>query len=723
MLLQNKIFLDLNINQQEAVNHTEGPILILAGAGTGKTKVLITKIAYLILNNIATPDQILAVTFTNKAAQEMLSRINSIISADGLNIGTFHAIATKMLRHNIDLLNIERLSSNFSIINQDDQIKTIKSVINNNNIDSKLYTPKLIYSIISKWKDQGLFSNQIKEYDLKFLKQKIAHLVYTEYQKKIQLSNNVDFGDLLMYCNQLLINNPQILDYYHNKIRYIFIDEYQDTNISQYIWARILASKYKNICCVGDDDQSIYSWRGAEIQNILRFSHDFTNAKIVKLEQNYRSSSYILEVAYNIIKHNKDRHEKKLWTEYNTGEKIKIISCWSDKEEAYFITSEIKKYISLKKYKASDAAILIRASFQTRAFEEVFINNAIPYKIIGGTRFYERAEIKDILSYIRLSTNNNDNIALERIINVPKRNIGPITINKIKDYSYNHNISLFDSINELINQGFFTEKVKNKLIQFVELINITTGNLHKDSAYNVTKEILNKSGYLDVLKNEKTEESKNKLENINEMLRAISDFNNIKDFIEHASLVTDNTSTQVDFGGVITIMTLHAAKGLEFPLVFLPGWEENLFPHQKSLTMEGEKGLEEERRLAYVGITRAKHDLYITYAENRKIFTEINQTLPSRFLSEIPNELCIRKSSISKINYSKNSPKYSYNQQINNQDLNLDQMILKKKQPGDKVKHSKFGYGIILKKQGSNLEILFENNILKTIKEDYITAI
>ncbi len=708
----------LNEPQILAMKHTEGPLLVLAGAGTGKTKVLTHRIAYIIEQNLAHPFEILAVTFTNKAAKEMQDRITNIIHADGLNIGTFHSIAARMLRAHISLLGTD-LTSNFTIINQDDQIKLIKNIALELNIDVKQYPAKMIHIIISKWKDQGLTPDKLGESDFIAPAYRFAKMVYFEYQKQMHASNAVDFGDLLLYCNQILIHNPDILEHYQNKFKYILVDEYQDTNAVQYVWARMLASKHKNICCVGDDDQSIYSWRGAEVKNILRFEQDFPSAIVIKLEQNYRSTPYILSAASKIISNNKHRHNKKLWTDQKDGEKIKIISCWNDKEEARFVTTEIAKFISNSKYKTNQIAILVRAGFQTRSFEETFISNALPYQIIGGLRFYERMEIRDLLAYIRLSINHNDNLALERIINVPKRSIGNVTLKRIKDFASENEISVFQALKQMVEQNILKGKTKESLEEFTNLITLSGKKYQNESAFEVTKFILEKTGYLAALKEEKTDESRARIENINEMLRAIDEFNNITEFVEHSSLVMDNETLESDFGGTVKIMTLHAAKGLEFDLVFLPGWEENIFPHQKAIAEEGDKGLEEERRIAYVGITRAKKELYITHAESRRIFAEFIKSIPSRFLREIPLELCTISSSTNKLNYL--GARHNFSIQPSTRPNNITTVSGKK--PGSRVKHSKFGTGVVVRKNGDSLEIAFEKIGLKTIKEDYVELI
>lgn len=632
----------LNLSQKQAIKTTEGPLLILAGAGTGKTKVLINRIAYIIENNFAHPSEILAITFTNKAAEDMKSRIDDVIaSSSGLNIGTFHSIAAKMLRSHIYLLD-NGMHYNFSIINQDDQIKLVKNIALQTNIDIKKYTPKLLHIIISNWKDMGLSLEKLQASDLLTHESQIAYMVYKKYQKNLQEINVADFGDLLLYSNHILAQHSAILRYYQTKFKYILVDEYQDTNTAQYIWVRILSITHKNICCVGDDDQSIYSWRGAEVENILNFKKDFSNAKIIKLEENYRSSPYILKAASSIIKNNKNRYEKNLWTKRKSKNKIKIITCRDDKEESMFIVNQIKRYINSQQYNANQIAILVRVGFQTRLLEKVFINKATPYHIIGGVRFYERMEIKNLLSYIRLAINKNNNLAFERIINVPKRSVGSVTIKKIKNKAAQDSISSFEALQKMIEHKDIKGKIKDNLQRFVYTINRASERYKIDSAFDVTKFILDESGYLSELKEKRTKESQNRIENINEMLRGINEVSNIQQFIETTSLVMDNDYSKSNFSNAVKIMTLHASKGLEFDVVFLAGWEEGIFPHQKTIATQGTKGMEEERRIAYVGITRAKQELFITYAKSRRVFSEVLNYLPSRFLKEIPSEICTK---------------------------------------------------------------------------------
>lgn len=717
----------LNNAQQQAVQLTEGPLLVLAGAGTGKTKVLTHRIVHIIEQNLAQPQNILAVTFTNKAAREMSERIANMIPCEGLNIGTFHSICTRMLRSHITLIEPD-LTAQFSIIDQDEQLKLVKNIAIENNIDVKTYTPKLLHIIISRWKDQALTVDKLGDHDLLIPAQRIAFFIYKEYQRQMIASNAMDFGDILLYCNNLLIKNPDILKHYQQRYKYILIDEYQDTNAVQYVWARMLASGHHNICCVGDDDQSIYSWRGAEVKNILRFEKDFPNANIIKLEQNYRSTSHILNAASSIISNNKSRHGKKLWTEASKGNPLQVISCWNDKEEARFVASEIEHLISSKEYSANQTAVLVRAGFQTRAFEEVFISNAIPYFIIGGLRFYDRKEIRDALAYIRICLNQSDSLALERIINVPKRSIGNVSLKKIKDYAAENEISIFQSIKQMLEEKLLKGKSADILEEFTQLIEEFHDSYKNARASETTKELLEKSGYIKSLKEEKNDESRTRLENINEMLRAIDEFDNISEFIEHSSLVMDNESIQDNYGGAVKIMTLHAAKGLEFDLVFLPGWEEGIFPHQKALDEDGDKGLEEERRIAYVGITRARKQLYITYAETRRVFGDFVNSLPSRFLAEIPKDIYTRRSSSGKLNYRGTNHNFSMQSAVIKKYSTISDANTQTSQflennafrPGKKVVHNKFGSGIVVKIDGDSIEVAFEKIGLKIIKKDYL---
>jgi DNA helicase-2/ATP-dependent DNA helicase PcrA len=723
-LIEDSLIDTLNPSQQEAVISTEGPLLVLAGAGTGKTRVLTTRIAHILRKKLVKPSEILAVTFTNKAAREMEERVKSLVDCTGIWLGTFHSIAAKILRAHAHALN---LTSYFSIIDASDQLQLIKNLLQQENIDPKVTPAKIILAIISKWKDKGLTPDRLSQSDLKSEADHIARNIYHKYQKSLIDSNSVDFGDLLLYNNILFLNHPEILSHYQTQFKYILIDEYQDTNIVQYIWVRMLAEKYKNICCVGDDDQSIYSWRGAEISNILRFEKDFRGAKVIKLEQNYRSTMEILSAAASVISNNKVRHDKTLWTSDEGGEKIRIVSCWNDKEEARFIASSIESSMRYHNINPNHIAVLVRAGFQTRPFEEAFMANSIAYKIIGGLKFYERMEIRDVLAYIRVAVNNNDNIALERIINVPKRAIGNVTLKAIRDFADARGISIFSSIKIMCQEGLLKSKIASSLQEFISLFELWSERFKRSKPFDVVKTIIEDSGYLNMWKQEKTEEARVRIDNINEMLRAISEYSSIEEFLEHASLAIE-INNEKHLEGEVSLMTLHAAKGLEFEMVFLPGWEEGLFPNQRSIAEEGEKGLEEERRIAYVGITRAKKYLFISHAESRRMYNDYVYSIPSRFIKEIPEQASIHTTPTKSINFF--GSRHNFAMEI---DKNL--FVTKKEfspikpppvsdlktiRPGSKIVHIKFGEGIVVKKSEDNLEIMFNGFGIKTIKENFV---
>jgi DNA helicase-2/ATP-dependent DNA helicase PcrA len=694
-------------------------VLILAGAGTGKTKVLTHRMVKIIRDGLASPHEILAVTFTNKAAKEMQERVVALIPASGITIGTFHSVAAKILRRHAEFCN---LTSSFSIIDADDQVKIIKSLLVESNIDTAVYKPQNIASIISKWKDVGLIPSKVYQTEMKSQAHKIAKNIYELYQAKLIASNVVDFGDLLLCNTEIFTTHPEILSIYQEHYRYILVDEYQDTNAVQYLWTKMLSAKRSNICCVGDDDQSIYSWRGAEIANILKFEHDFKNAKIIKLERNYRSTTPILHTASLLIKYNKHRHGKELWTDCNDGAPVRVVYCWNDKEEARFVVEEIKTKIS-NVTAPNDVAILVRAGFQTRPFEEALIAHSVPYRIIGGLKFYERKEVRDILSYIRIIANPNDDIALERIINVPKRSVGDATIESIKSVAKDRNLSIMNAIVQMIDSNIFKPKIHDTLSLFVRNLQSWRVLYSTNTTLNATKQMLEESGYLTMLKEDKTEESRARIENLYEMQRAIADFDKIEDFLEHASLVADgDLSGNID--NAVNLMTMHASKGLEFDVVFLPGWEEGLFPHQKSIAEDGFSGVEEERRLAYVGITRAKKDLYITYAESRRIFNEYVKSDPSRFIAEIDSNM-VRKIS-SQQNYNKgfiassnlSLSKTTYNSRTI-EVITTSNFVWK---VGAHVLHSSFGKGVIIRLKDDNIEVAFGQYGVKTIKQAYLTV-
>lgn len=721
------MFDDLNPSQLEAVNQVDGPLLVLAGAGTGKTKVLTSRIANILSKNLVKPYNVLAVTFTNKAAKEMYHRVKPFIDSLNYhslpNIGTFHSIATRILREHISKLD-EKLAHNFTIIDANDQLKLVKSIALQKGVDLKSYNHKALYEIISRWKDANLLPHKLSSSDIQSPIYKIASEVYTIYQEHMRSSNSLDFGDLILYNNELFLTKPEVLLFYQEKFKYILIDEYQDTNAVQYLWVRMLADKYKNICCVGDDDQSIYGWRGADIANILRFEKDFPKSKVIRLEQNYRSTAQILSAANAIIKSNQNRHTKRLWTDREENIKIKIVYCFNDKEEARFISSEIKKL--LLKYKAENIAILVRTSSQTRILEDSLMYNMIPYKVIGNVNFYERMEVRDVLAYIRIVVNHSDNLAFERIINVPKRSIGPATINLIKDYAQNNQFSLFDAISTMLKTNVFKNKTHDALFLLINQIEKWTQLSQSQSAFCAAESIINDSGYIQMLKSENTDEARSRIDNVNEMLKAIGEFEKLDHFIEHASLIMDHDNHHENFGGSVNLMTLHAAKGLEFNLVFLPGWEEGLFPHQRALNDKNINSLEEERRIAYVGITRAKDELYITFAQSRLTFGEITYSQPSRFLADIPKE-CSMNISSTQTSYNTNINTYnnktlnkpsSYKSHIENKPH--IQSTHNQYNIGSKVRHVTFGIGIIVRITEDNAQVAFQGQGIKTIKTGYL---
>ncbi|MCA4774262.1 ATP-dependent helicase [Wolbachia endosymbiont of Mansonella perstans] len=619
----------LNSEQQLAVTNVDGPVLILAGAGTGKTRTITSRIAHIIRNGYAHSDEILAVTFTNKAANEMISRVLELTGTNIPWLGTFHAIAAKILRRHAEIVG---LNSNFTIIGVDDQLQVIKSIVNEISSNNLLEKDSTIMNIIQKWKEKCLLPSEVEETQLFRPVYVTALKVYRQYQERLKFLNSVDFGDVLLYNIQLFNQNAEVLSYYQNKFKYIMVDEYQDTNTIQYLWLKYLAKEHSNICCVGDDDQSIYSWRGAEVENILKFSDDFKGTRTVKLECNYRSTSHILATASHVINHNKTRLKKKLWTTNVKGEKVNLIRLWDGKIEARFISEQILK---LNKYKFSDIAVLVRATFQTRVLEEYFIKYSIPYKIVSGVKFYERQEVRDITAYLRLITNNNDDLAFERIVNRPKRSIGPTTMKKIYAVAQDNRISFFEAAKTLVNSNQVTEKIKLSLNGFSNKIKAWEKMVSVKPLNELVKTIANQSGYIEMLENEEVT-GLARIENVKELISSLKNFDSATTFLEHISLVMEVDNMNSD--NTVHIMTLHAAKGLEFPCVFLPGWEEGLFPHQRSFEDSSGKALEEERRLAYVGITRAKEKLIISCADRREVNNQWQPMYVSRFIKELPRE-------------------------------------------------------------------------------------
>ena len=633
----NSDYLDnLNKAQKEAVLHLDGPLLIVAGAGSGKTKVLTSRIAHIIKEKKAFPNQILSVTFTNKAAKEMQNRVSKILgsAAIGLSwLGTFHSICAKLLRKHASAAN---LNSNFTIIDTDDQTRLIKNICKAENIDIKQLAPRFILAIIDRWKNKGYYPSEVI-INKKDIYEKTILPLYKIYQQKLTDLNSCDFGDLILHTVKILENYPDIRQIYSNNFKYILVDEYQDTNFIQSKWLSLLSEKNKNLCCVGDDDQSIYSWRGAEIKNFLEFDQVYKNTKVIRLEQNHRSSQNILSVASSLIANNENRVGKTLTTTMEEGDLVKLNCFKNGKDEAIGISDEIEKKLK-KKYSFNNMAILVRAIFQTREFEERFLKIGMPYRILGGTKFYERSEINDCVAYLRLIHQERDDLAFERIVNNPKRSIGDTTLKTVHEYAKENGLSLEKASIKMIEQNLIKPKTKIGLGFFLNSLSKWRNDLliKKISHIKLLQIVLDESGYSAMLKNKKDIDNENRLENIKELLSAMKEFDNLESFLEHVSLAT--SIDQEWDGEKVNMMTMHAAKGLEFDVVFLPGWEEGLFPHQKSIEEKGQNGLEEERRLAYVGITRAKKKAIISFSMNRFYQGDWIDSMASRFIEELPEK-------------------------------------------------------------------------------------
>jgi len=646
----------LNDSQIEAVIHPDGPCLIVAGAGSGKTKVLTTRVVHIIKEKKAWPNQILCVTFTNKAAREMQNRISNFLNEKVSSLpwlGTFHSVSAKILRRHADAVG---LNSRFTIIDQEDQLRLIKNICKAENIDVKKISPQFILSFINQWKNKGMLPKDVIIKKGIPLEKAILN-VYKFYQDRLKILNSCDFGDLLLLCVNMFENNSDILELYLNNFKYVLVDEYQDSNYIQSKWLKLLTGKKNNICCVGDDDQSIYSWRGAEIRNFLDFSKTYKNTKIIKLEQNYRSTQNILGAASGLISKNTDRLGKKLWTDSKEGNLVKLTCYKNGREEAIGVSDIIEKKIK-KKYSYNNISILVRAIFQTREFEERFLKIGMGYRVVGGTKFYERAEIKDAISFLRIVYQKNDDLAFERIINLPKRAIGDTALKQMHDWGRKNKKSLEDSAIELLQLNKIKPKTKIGLIGILNMFKKWRFDLNKKKHYELMEIILDESGYSQMLKNKKDLESEGRLENLKELIRGMHEFDNLQSFLEHVALAT---SIDKDWNGQkINLMTIHAAKGLEFDVVFLPGWEEGLFPHQKSLEEKGDLALEEERRLAYVGLTRAKNESFISFVMNRMYRGDWVDSLASRFIEELPKE---------------NIEKVELKEQNNNEDFFFNQDI------------------------------------------------
>lgn len=749
---------ELNPEQKQAVTTTEGPLLVLSGAGTGKTKVLTARLAYILANMKANPWNCLVVTFTNRAAREMQNRARNLIGniADSVWMGTFHGIAVKILRRHAELVG---LKSNFTILGEDDQRRLIKQLLEADGIDDKKYPPQSILDKIQLWKDKGLTADKIDD----SFRANVVTEVYKKYQARLLELNCVDFGDLLLYTLNILMSDAGVLDDYQTRFKYIMVDEYQDTNVTQYLFLRLICQKYRNLCCVGDDDQSIYSWRGAEIENILRFEKDFPDAKVIRLERNYRSTANILTAASALIRHNRDRLGKTLKVAENSpaargdNSKIKVVSTYSGSEEAAYVADEIEN-LHRNGTGYSQMAVLVRTAAQTREFEEKFIAEAIPYQVIGGPKFYERAEIRDALAYLRVVLQPADDLALERIINKPARGIGAKTIEKFENEARVNHISMFMAIEKMLKEGALSGKVKTNVSELINNFYQWRQTMNAVSPDDLAAQVLEDSGYMEMLKMDKSAEAEGRIENLKELINVMSDteqYPTLSDFMEHVSLVMDNDNN-IDTDKVMLI-TLHSAKGLEFDAVFLPGWEEDLFPHQRALDEGGGSALEEERRLAYVAMTRAKQKLYILTALNRRIYGQWQNNLPSRFINELPPaniEICnmaaayfgaaggyggswaeqhrsssnwYNRSRQTEENVIRDSDRFSY---VRDEDDGWSGSVWRAKQKarnaasatpvGSRVFHETFGYGKVLKIEGNKLEIWFDQAGHKKLLKDYV---
>jgi DNA helicase II / ATP-dependent DNA helicase PcrA len=721
---------ELNTAQREAVAILDGPLLVLAGAGTGKTRVLTCRLAQLLLTGRALPHQILAVTFTNKAAREMRNRLEVLIGrgSEALWLGTFHAIGARILRRHAELIG---LKSSFTILDADDQLRLLKQLIEADRIDTARWPARLLLGLIQRWKDRGLGPEQVSGAESELYAGGRARTLYTAYQERLRGANAVDFGDLLLLNLELFRKNPEVLAEYQRQFRYMLVDEYQDTNVSQYLWLRLLAQGHRNICCVGDDDQAIYGWRGAEVANILRFEHDFPGARIVRLERNYRSTGHILAAASGLIAHNRGRHGKTLFTEDEEGSEVVVRSVWDDAEEARMVGEEIEA-IQRAGGALNKIAILVRAGFQTRAFEERFVEIALPYRVVGGPRFYERHEIRDAIAYMRVIAEPADDLAFERIVNVPRRGLGDATLQAMHALARAERIPLLAAAERLAGTDELRAGAKRSLATLAESFARWRRAVERLPHPELVSLVLNESGYNDMLRADRSPEAPGRLENLKELVRALEGFESLPDFLEHVSLVMDNDAAAGE--ARVNIMTLHSAKGLEFDSVFLPGWEEGLFPNQRAMDEGGMAALEEERRLAYVGITRARRRCDISFAATRRIYDQWQQSLPSRFIDELP-VVHVRADNRMNLYRQPERPSWGAGAEPSGGPATLPpyrraaapsqtQRAPSGPAPaiGTRVFHQKFGYGRIDAVEGDKLDISFEKAGRKKVMASFVVA-
>jgi len=728
----------LNDSQREAVEATDGPVLVLAGAGTGKTRVLTTRLAHILLQGRARPGELLAVTFTNKAAREMQERVGAMLGTpvEGWWVGTFHALAARILRRHAEAVG---LKPNFTILDTDDQIRLLKQILDARDIDPKRFPPRTFSAVIQRWKDRSLMPDKVPESEAGDALDAHAIAVYKDYQQQLKRLNAADFGDLLMLCVDLFQAQPDTLKYYQGRFRYIMVDEYQDTNVAQYLWLRLLAMGHQNICCVGDDDQSIYSWRGAEVGNILRFEQDFAGAKVVRLERNYRSTPHILGAASGLIANNEGRLGKTLWTDLDEGEKVRVHGVWDSTEEARWVGDEIE---ARQRHgdRLTTMAILVRTSAQTREFEERMITLGIPYQVIGGLRFYERQEIRDAVAYLRVIAQPDDDLAFQRIVNLPKRGLGQATMQTVHLHARVRGISLTVAIRELLTTDELKARPKKTFTDLMTDFDRWRVEAQSHSPAELMDIVLDESGYTEMWKLEKSIDAPGRIENLKELVVGLSEFDTMTSFLEHVSLVMENEDNKnVD---KVTVMTLHGAKGLEFDTVFLPGWEEGLFPHQRALDETGAQGLEEERRLAYVGITRARKRANVSFAANRRIYGQWQSSLPSRFVDELPADHIERAGDLGlsrggfdegpSLFGSGSGTSQGYGagwKRAQNRKREDDLVFAPARMTADglgvgqRIFHQKFGYGAIKSVDGDKLDIQFEKAGLKKVMASFVEKV
>ncbi len=730
------VWLDkLNPEQREAVLATEGPVLVLSGAGTGKTRVLTTRLGYILSQRLAKPWQILAVTFTNRAAREMRERVAHLVgpAAEAVWLGTFHALGVRMLRRNAEAVG---LRSNFTILDADDQMRLLKQLMEADEIDSKKWPAQGLMGVIQRWKDRGLTPDRVgRDAGTEYAAGR-ALALYRAYQERLKTLNAADFGDLLLHCLTIFAEQPEVLKQYQEQFRYVLVDEYQDTNVSQYLWLRLLTQTHRNLCCVGDDDQSIYSWRGAEVGNILRFEKDFPDAKVIRLERNYRSTPTILAAASHLIAHNEDRLGKTLRTghegDIDQGQRVKVRGVWDGAEEARWVVDEIET-LQRGGHKLPEIAILVRAGFQMLEFEERLITTGVPYRVVGGPRFYERLEIRDAVAYLRLIHQPDDDLAFERIINRPKRGLGDTTVQKVHILARAQNVPMLEAALRMVETDELRPQARTALKAFATDLGRWRSLKDATAPSDLTAMVLEEAGYISMWQNDKSPEAPGRLDNLREFVSGLEEWENLAGFLDHVSLVMENDAQAGQDG--ITLMTLHAAKGLEFDSIFLPGWEEDIFPSRRSLEENGQKALEEERRLAYVGVTRARKRVHVSFAANRRVYNQWQSSIPSRFIDELPKDRVENESDAGLYGnggggwggLSDSGARSGAGMRRPTRMVEVDRWEQKSRgksehgfKIGDRVFHQKFGYGLVEEIDGDKLAIAFDKAGRKKVIDSFV---